>query len=115
MKRKWLACLLTAAVVTTTLLGCGGSSKEKAQTGQETGSATNAVQSGTEDSLQETGTQEISAQEEYVCKIVCVGDATSESCDKVAQAASEITMAQEGTRSDSWKLCRGSEPDAFFR
>ena len=23
MKRKWLACLLTAAVVTTTLLGCG--------------------------------------------------------------------------------------------
>lgn len=108
MKRKWLACLLTAAVVTTTLLGCGGSSKEKAQTGQETGSATNAVQSGTEDSLQETGTQEISAQEEYVCKIVCVGDATSESCDKVAQAASEITMAKYNTKIELVRLSYGS-------
>jgi len=107
MKRKWLACLLTAAV-TTTLLGCGGSSKEKAQTGQETGSATNAVQSGTEDSLQETGTQEISAQEEYVCKIVCVGDATSESCDKVAQAASEITMAKYNTKIELVRLSYGS-------
>ncbi|MBQ8640184.1 MAG: ABC transporter substrate-binding protein [Lachnospiraceae bacterium] len=31
-------------------------------------------------------------EEPYVCKIVCVGDATTEACDAVAEAASEILL-----------------------
>ena len=91
MKRKWIAGLLTAAMVSAALIGCGGN---KEPVGTDTGTEAAGMKESAESSTaQSTDVSDLSGQEEYVCKIVCVGDATSESCEKVAEAASEITMA----------------------
>ena len=105
MKRKWLAGLLTAALISTAIAGCGGT-KEQAGAQTNTPSASGTEQA--ESTASEADAGDLSGQEEYVCKIVCVGDAASESCEKVAEAASEITLAKYNTRIELVRLSYGS-------
>lgn len=106
MKRKWIAGLLTAAMVSAALIGCGGN---KEPVGTDTGTEVAGMKESAESSTaQSADVSDLSGQEEYVCKIVCVGDATSESCEKVAEAASEITMAKYNTRIELVRLSYGS-------
>lgn len=110
MKQKVLSGLLAAAMLCTALTGCGDS----ADTAGESKAEENSAQAAADDldetaaaNTRDTGESDFSNQEEYVCKIVCVGDATTESCEKVAETASEITMAKYNTKIELVRLSYG--------
>ena len=48
------------------------------------------------------------AEEPYTVKIVCVGDATTEACEEVSKAVSEITMEKYGVNVELVRLSYGS-------
>ena len=98
MKGKYLAGFLAAALITASMAGCGGGSGTDAS-GNSAGNGENqAAQSaagndeaGGDDAGSSADTAggkdagALSGREEYVCKIVCVGDATTEECEAVAE------------------------------
>lgn len=108
MKRKLLSGLLAASMFCVALTGCGdgNSSTDTVTQTQETTSAESEA-SGT-GSEQEAEEVDYSNQEEYTVKIVCVGDATTESCEKVAEAASAITKEKFNTTIELVRLSYGS-------
>ena len=112
MRRKWLACVLTAAMTASILSGCGGG----APTADESTTTPSAEQTEeapeqTEEDTQKTEEADVSAQEPYTVRIVCVGDATTEATQKVADAISEITVEKYNTTVDITRLSYGSFAD----
>lgn len=112
MRRKLLACVLTAAMTASILSGCGGG----APTAEESTTTPSAEQTEeapeqTEEDTQKTEEADVSAQEPYTVKIVCVGDATTEATQKVADAISEITVEKYNTTVDITRLSYGSFAD----
>lgn len=95
--KKRLALLCALALTVTSLAGCSGQNS-----------------SGTEETAQnqEASQTEVSDADNtgdvYTCKIVCVGDATTEACEAVAEAASEITMEKYNTKIELVRLSYGS-------
>lgn len=109
MKRKLLSGLLAVSMMCAALTGCGDSANapsEDAGTSaqQETADGESAVSA--EDDVQEA--VDYSDQEAYTVKIVCVGDATTESCEEVAKAASAITEEKFNTTIELVRLSYGS-------
>ena len=108
MKGKYLAGFLAAVMTLSALAGCGlGNSTETGSQSQAQSDAVSASAAGEQTSDGEGAGD----REEYVCKIVCVGDATSEACDAVAQKASEITLEKYNTRIELVRLSYGSFAD----
>lgn len=118
MKKKLLACVLAAAMTASILSGCGGNASPSDGNAEET----EAEQQESETVPQETDTEaaevtpeagetDLSGQEPYTVKIVCVGDATTEATQKVADAISEITVAKFNTTVDITRLSYGSFAD----
>ena len=63
MKRKWIAGLLTAAMVSAALIGCGGN---KEPVGTDTGTEAAGMKESAESSTaQSTDVSDLSGQEEY--------------------------------------------------
>lgn len=88
MKRK-IALLTMAAMLAASLAGCGADSAPAAQKNE----------SQSNEAASEPKTQaEKQDEEPYVCRIVSVGDATTEACEAVAAKASEITMEKFNTK-----------------
>lgn len=90
MKRK-AALFMTMCLMASVLSGCGRGDSAASEPEHKAGQ--NAEQAQTD--ADEGATD---GEDPYVCKIVCVGDATTEACEAVAEAASEITMEKFGTR-----------------
>ena len=88
MKKK-LAMFMVAAMTTAMLAGCGSGNTTSDSAGSTADTTGTAADTTTE---QAEGTTTNFDEEPYVCKIVCVGDSTSEACDQVAEEASKITM-----------------------
>lgn len=110
MKRKWLSGLLAASMACMALTGCGDSAQTPAADAEtQTQEAASAESEAPEaDDAQEAEAVDYSDQEEYTVKIVCVGDATTESCEKVAEAASAITKEKFNTNIELVRLSYGS-------
>ncbi|MDD3279316.1 MAG: ABC transporter substrate-binding protein [Lachnospiraceae bacterium] len=103
MKRK--AALFMALAVTASLFtGCGGNAKGTQQAASDSSEKTTSSSGVTASSTEGSG----SGEAPYVCKIVCVGDASSEACQEVAEKASEITMEKFNTKIDLVRLGYGS-------
>ena len=82
---------MTMCLMASVLSGCGRGDSAASEPEHKAGQ--NAEQAQTD--ADEGATD---GEDPYVCKIVCVGDATTEACEAVAEAASEITMEKFGTR-----------------
>lgn len=87
MKRKVLAGFMASLLAVGTLAGCGSSSASQISSQADGQNA---------------------EREEYVCKIVCVGDATTEACEAVSEAASKITLEKFNTRVEIERLSYGT-------
>ncbi len=98
--RRFLAMISVTALLAASLCGCSQGSGEEKNTDT---SAESKVQESTG-----TQTDDASKEEPYVCKIVCVGDATSEACEAVAEAASEITMEKFNVKIELVRLGYGT-------
>ena len=85
MKKK-LAMFMVAAMTTAMLAGCG-SGNTTSDNAESTTDTTEAATEATTEQTEETTTN--FDEEPYVCKIVCVGDSTSEACDQVAERSEE--------------------------
>lgn len=121
MKGKYLAGFLAAALITASMAGCGGGSGTDAS-GNSAGNGENQAdqsaagndEAGGDDAGSSADTAggkdagALSGREEYVCKIVCVGDATTEACEAVAEEASKITLEKYNTRIELARLSYGS-------
>lgn len=110
MKRKYLAGFLAAAMAAASLAGCGSGSGTGSETQPQSTAQSRDVQDGAAAEQTSDG-DSTSSREEYVCKIVCVGDATSEACDAVAEEASKITLEKYNTRIELQRLSYGSFAD----
>ena len=97
MKRK-IAVFMALTMAVFTFAGCAGTQTQSKDSDSQAGEAENA----------EAPAQSTDEGEPYVCKIVCVGDATTEACDAVAAKASEITMEKFNTKIELVRLGYGS-------
>ena len=115
MKKKLLACVLTAAMAASILSGCGDSASTSGGNAEETSPGQSEAEPVQEETATEgtpqAGEADLSAQDPYTVKIVCVGDATTEATQKVADAISEITVAKYNTTVDITRLSYGSFAD----
>lgn len=107
MKKK-LAMFMVAAMTTAMLAGCGSGNTTSDSAGSTADTTGTAADTTTE---QEEGTTTNFDEEPYVCKIVCVGDSTSEACDQVAEEASKITMEKYNIKIELVRLGYGTFGD----
>lgn len=113
MKKKLVMFMVVAAMTTAMLTGCGsGNTTADGSTADTTGSTTDTAEAATDTTTQQDGDTTTNFDEEpYVCKIVCVGDATSEACDQVAEEASKITMEKYNIKIELVRLGYGTFAD----
>lgn len=113
MKKKLVMFMVVAAMTTAMLAGCGsGNTTADGSTADTTGSTTDTAEAATDTTTQQDGDTTTNFDEEpYVCKIVCVGDATSEACDQVAEEASKITMEKYNIKIELVRLGYGTFAD----
>ena len=112
--KKMLAALLAAALLLSAFAGCGGNnnSSAPAASGGE-GSKSVSSEAGTESSAgtSETGEKDFSTQDPYTVKLLIPGDAKTEACQEISEAATAILKEKFNTTLDIMRVGFGSYPD----
>lgn len=107
--RKILAAVLALALCASVLAGCGGTESSSAVSSEAQSSG--AAESTESTSGGETGEKDFSTQDPYTVKLLIPGDAKTEDCQEVSEAASKILQEKFNTTLDITRVGFGSYPD----
>ena len=107
--KRFLAAALATSICVTAFAGCGnnnnGSSAASASKNESSAVSTSSTASAA------TGETDFSTQDPYTVKLLIPGDAKTEDCKEVSEAASKILQEKYNTTLDITRVGFGSYPD----
>lgn len=111
--KKFLAALLAAALLCSAFAGCGGKDTSSAPTasGGESSQSTSSAAGTDNAGTSETGEKDFSTQDPYTVKLLIPGDAKTEACQEISEAATAILKEKFNTTLDIMRVGFGSYPD----